>query len=161
MLLAAATALAVLLAPTVARAHPGGKDAKGCHYCRKACAMYGLKDDEYHCHNDGAGAPPPAAAPAPAPPAPAVAAPAPPPAPAPSATPAPASNGPALLSVASIPISEVYVDGRLVGRAPLADLPLAAGRHVVRLVSKRFGVEKTIEREVRPGERVTLRLALH
>ncbi len=34
-----------------ASAHPGRKEPNGCHYCRTNCAQYGLKQDEYHCHN--------------------------------------------------------------------------------------------------------------
>jgi hypothetical protein len=31
-------------------AHPGGIDKNGGHYCRKNCAKYGLKTNQYHCH---------------------------------------------------------------------------------------------------------------
>lgn len=31
-------------------AHPGGLDKNGGHYCRKNCAKYGLKTNQYHCH---------------------------------------------------------------------------------------------------------------
>jgi len=51
------------------------------------------------------------------------------PRPLPPAPPAP----PARVVVSSVPWAELYVDGRLVGNTPVADLRLQAGRHRLRL----------------------------
>lgn len=40
-------------------AHPGGKNAQGCHTCRTNCAKWGLSNGQYHCHGGGTGAAPP------------------------------------------------------------------------------------------------------
>lgn len=45
LLLAAATAL-----PVPVSASPGGLDQNGCHVCHTNCQAYGLRDEEYHCH---------------------------------------------------------------------------------------------------------------
>lgn len=41
-----------LFSPMLILAHPGGLDKLGCHTCKKNCSQYGLKDGEYHCHNN-------------------------------------------------------------------------------------------------------------
>ncbi|MDF1564660.1 MAG: thermonuclease family protein [Deltaproteobacteria bacterium] len=42
----------------LALAHPGGRDAEGCHTCRTKCEQYGLSAGERHCHGEGEAAPP-------------------------------------------------------------------------------------------------------
>lgn len=56
----------------------------------------------------------------------------PPTAPPPTPRPTPAAP-PARMVVSSVPWAELYVDGRLVGNTPVADLRLPAGRHRLRL----------------------------
>lgn len=41
-----------LSSPMLTSAHPGGLDKFGCHTCKNNCAQYGLRDGEYHCHNN-------------------------------------------------------------------------------------------------------------
>lgn len=35
-------------------AHPGNTDIRGCHTCRTNCSSWGLKNGEYHCHQQKA-----------------------------------------------------------------------------------------------------------
>lgn len=44
-------------------AHPGGRDANGCHVCRSNCAKHGLQTGEKHCHTAAAPKPAPASIP--------------------------------------------------------------------------------------------------
>ncbi|MET3508376.1 copper amine oxidase N-terminal domain-containing protein [Halalkalibacter oceani] len=43
----------LMMAPSLAGAHPGRTDANGGHTCRTNCAKWGLKTGEYHYHNGG------------------------------------------------------------------------------------------------------------
>ncbi len=87
-------------------------------------------------------------------PAPAAATPAPSP-PAPAQAPAPAATEAGRLSVNATPWGELYVDGRLIGNTPKANLPLAPGAHTIRIVRDGFEpYERTIL--VAPGETVRL-----
>jgi len=45
-----AIALLFSFMPIIANAHPGGKDANGCHVCRTNCEKWGLRYGERHCH---------------------------------------------------------------------------------------------------------------
>ena len=42
--------LFVLIFPLLAFAHPGGRDANGCHVCRTNCDKYGVLFNAKHCH---------------------------------------------------------------------------------------------------------------
>ena len=42
--------LFVLIFPLLAFAHPGGRDASGCHVCRTNCDKYGVLFNAKHCH---------------------------------------------------------------------------------------------------------------
>ena len=42
--------LFVLIFPLLAFAHPGGRDASGCHVCRTNCDKYGVPFNAKHCH---------------------------------------------------------------------------------------------------------------
>lgn len=44
--------LMVFILPFSALAHPGNTNASGCHTCKTNCHSWGLKDAEYHCHNE-------------------------------------------------------------------------------------------------------------
>ncbi|MEZ4239042.1 MAG: serine/threonine-protein kinase [Myxococcota bacterium] len=95
--------------------------------------------------------PQPAVRPAPAPaPAPAVR-PAPAPAPEPAPTPALAAEGrERWLTFSSVPLgADVYLDGELVGRTPLMDVPVTEGKHSVKMVS----AGETIVRDIEVGRR--------
>ena len=39
-----------LVIPAMAYAHPGGRDAEGCHICRSKCERYDVTPDVRHCH---------------------------------------------------------------------------------------------------------------
>lgn len=43
----------LLMTITPISAHSGRTDANGGHCCRTNCAKWGLRDGEYHYHNDG------------------------------------------------------------------------------------------------------------
>jgi serine/threonine-protein kinase len=76
------------------------------------------------------------------------------PTPPPSPTP-PRAAGVGLLQVGVRPWAEVSVDGRVIGTTPLDKIPLAAGRHVVRLRHPAYG---PVEKEVVVAEGQTARL---
>ncbi|MCM3760374.1 copper amine oxidase N-terminal domain-containing protein [Alkalihalobacillus oceani] len=57
--------LLLIIAPSLAGAHPGRTDTNGGHTCWTNCAKWGLKTGEYHYHNGGSSKPA-AASPAPA-----------------------------------------------------------------------------------------------
>lgn len=46
--------LCLVINPLSTYAHPGRTDIYGCHTCRTNCEKYGLRYNEYHCHNGGA-----------------------------------------------------------------------------------------------------------
>jgi competence protein ComEC len=54
--------IAVMLSATSVVAHPGRTDKDGGHTCRTNCEKWGLKEGEYHYHNDGS-TPAPSASP--------------------------------------------------------------------------------------------------
>ena len=97
-------------------------------------------------------------APAPAPGTAPVRTPAPTLAPAFTLPPVPAAGtdeGPGTLSLSSTPWGEVSIDGTPMGNTPQLSVPLAPGRHQIRLT--RDGYEPfTIEVQVRPGEAIRL-----
>lgn len=111
--------------------------------------------------------PPPAPPPQPAvapPPQPAAAPEAPPaPSPPPPAAPEPrrtkrtvAAGAPGTLRVNSMPWSQVYLDGQLLGNTPLQGVNVAPGTHSLRLVNPQFSMIKTRTVKLAPGEVVTL-----
>lgn len=40
----------ILIFPIFVWAHPGGRDANGCHVCRTNCEKYNVPQDVRHCH---------------------------------------------------------------------------------------------------------------
>jgi len=52
--------LGLILTAPLSFAHPGGRDAEGCHTCRTNCAKHGLQDNERHCHTGNESKPKPA-----------------------------------------------------------------------------------------------------
>src|SRR5581483_5591462 len=102
-------------------------------------------------------APPPIAAAQPAPAPPAASAPPAEPAPEPSEfPPEPIEHGKprpkkGSLSINAIPWANIFVDGRAVGPTPRLHLPLDAGRHHLKLVTKR-GDTRTRTVDVAPGK---------
>jgi len=74
-----------------------------------------------------------------------------------SREPAAEPRGAGLLHVVVRPWGEVTVDGKVVGTTPFPDLPLTAGRHVVRV---RHPAYQPLEREVTVQSEQTTRLAI-
>ena len=70
--------------------------------------------------------------------------------PAPLANNRPSIGAPGRLFVSATPWGDLYIDNRLIGHTPMADLPLAPGRHRVRIVRDGFRpFEQTID--IAPG----------
>ena len=44
--------LASVLTASLSLAHPGGRAADGCHFCRTNCAQWGEVAGERHCHEE-------------------------------------------------------------------------------------------------------------
>ncbi len=65
-----------------------------------------------------------------------------------------------LLSLNTVPWTEVYLGSRKLGDTPLIDVPLPAGTHVLRLVNAEKGVSSSIEVEIRPGQTTVKKLSL-
>jgi hypothetical protein len=68
---------------------------------------------------------------------------------------APSPPAAAFIIVRAIPQSDVYLDGRYLGRSPLARTPAPAGVHHVRLVPVAVGAgkpERTVTVTIAPGE---------
>lgn len=121
----------------------------------------------------GPAAPPPAPA-APPPPAaapavvatPEVVAPAPRPGARPLASKPPspradaAAAKPGTLSLDTDPWSQVFLGKKLLGDTPLLDVPVPAGRHVLRLVNAEHGIDTTVEVTITSDQRTVKRLAL-
>lgn len=59
------------------------------------------------------------------------------------------------LRINSRPWSQVFIDGRLIGNTPQMSVPIAAGRHTVRLENPELGMSKTVIVHVTAGEIVT------
>lgn len=62
----------------------------------------------------------------------------------------------ASLYINSRPWADVLVDGEPVGMTPIKSWSISPGLHTVRLVNPAYGMAKSIELEVTPGERITL-----
>lgn len=62
------------------------------------------------------------------------------------------------LSITSDPPAEVLVGGRRIGVTPLRDYSLQAGSHTIQLRDNRFGLNRSLTLNIRPGERVTKEL---
>ena len=78
----------------------------------------------------------------------------------PSPAPAPVASGTGYLRVNSRPWATVSVDGRVVGPTPQMRIEVPSGRHKLTLVNDEFGITKTLNVDVGPGETVTKVLTL-
>jgi len=61
------------------------------------------------------------------------------------------------------PWAEIYVDGELIGRTPILNHAVTAGRHSVRVVNKSLKIDFKVEKELLPtdfGNVVTLQYQL-
>ncbi|MDH5671676.1 MAG: protein kinase [Myxococcales bacterium] len=65
------------------------------------------------------------------------------------------ASGSGTLRVQTRPWSKVFVDGRLIGTTPQMAITVSAGRHTVTFRNPDFGLEKTIQVNVKNGEVVT------
>jgi hypothetical protein len=68
---------------------------------------------------------------------------------------APAPHAMGTLRVNSLPWSEVFVDGKLVGNTPQMGLPLPAGHHKIKLVNAPLEMTKVFSVEIAPGQVLT------
>lgn len=64
------------------------------------------------------------------------------------------------LTLETIPWTHVYVGKEELGYTPLVEVPLPAGRHLLRLVNPEERISKTVEVDVRPGQTTVKRLQL-
>ena len=65
------------------------------------------------------------------------------------------AGAPGVLRINSRPWSQVTLDGAPVGHTPLFDLRVSPGTHTLRLVNPEFGLTKTVQLKVAPGENIT------
>lgn len=77
-----------------------------------------------------------------------------------SATPTPAAAAPTgaengALSINSRPWSQVTIDGKVIGNTPQLSIPLAAGRHKVKLSNPELGIVKGFSVDITAGETAT------
>jgi serine/threonine-protein kinase len=56
------------------------------------------------------------------------------------------------LTLQTVPWSEIYLGSRKLGDSPLVEVPLPAGRHLLRLVNSEKNLEATITVEIRAGQ---------
>lgn len=64
------------------------------------------------------------------------------------------------LTLSATPWAEVYEGNRKLGDTPLVDFPMAAGRHVLRLVNSEAGVDRKVLVEIKPGQQTALKQKL-
>jgi hypothetical protein len=64
------------------------------------------------------------------------------------------------LSLDTTPWVEVFVNGRSLGETPLLNVPLPAGRNVLKLVNEAKGIHSAIEVEIEPGKTTLKKLNL-
>jgi serine/threonine protein kinase len=65
------------------------------------------------------------------------------------------ASGPGTLRVNSRPWAQVFVDGKLIGVTPQRSISLPAGTHTLQLVNDDFGIKRTVQVEIKPGEITT------
>ncbi len=92
-------------------------------------------------------------------PAPAAPAPNPPPAAPPAGTKAPAAQK-GKLTLSTTPWTRVSLGGRALGDTPLVEVPLPAGKHVLKLTNEDKGISRSIEVEIKAGQTTTKKLSL-
>lgn len=63
-----------------------------------------------------------------------------------------ASGGEGVLAVNTVPWSQVYVDGRLIGNTPRPKIPLSTGRHTLTLVRNDLDIKKNVTVVIKKGE---------
>ena len=61
-------------------------------------------------------------------------------------------DGTGLLSLNTLPWSQVYVDGESIGHTPVLEQPLSAGAHTIRLLNPELGLAKELQIQVKPGQ---------
>ena len=59
---------------------------------------------------------------------------------------------PAHLSINSMPWANIYIDGKLIGSTPISMHKLPAGSYKVQFKNPKFGIDKTIPVDLKPGE---------
>ena len=64
------------------------------------------------------------------------------------------------LTLSTTPWTRVTLNGRVLGDTPLVELPLPAGRHVLKLNNDEKGINRTIEVEIKAGQTTAKKLSL-
>ena len=70
------------------------------------------------------------------------------------------ARAPGRLSLDTDPWTRVWLGGKALGITPLIELPLAAGRHKLRLVNPAERIDTVVEVEIAPNTLVVKRLVL-
>ncbi|HKP60727.1 MAG TPA: PEGA domain-containing protein, partial [Polyangiales bacterium] len=60
-----------------------------------------------------------------------------------------------ILRINSLPWSQVYIDGQMVGYTPQRAISLAPGEHAVRLINPEFAMSKTLQVRIAKGQQIT------
>lgn len=67
-----------------------------------------------------------------------------------------------MVTVLVTPWADVYIDDKLLGRAPVKDLPLKVGKHRLRIVNPELDVNYEVVKEVEPtNEKVVFNYELN
>ncbi len=74
--------------------------------------------------------------------------------------PPPSGGGPGTLRVQTVPWSQVFVDGQLIGNTPQTNISLPAGSHRVTLVNPDFNIRENVNVTIEAGGVETLRRTL-
>lgn len=66
----------------------------------------------------------------------------------------------AYLNINAKPWADVYIDGKKVGTTPLAEVPVSAGTHAVRLFNPNLNKEETVKVELAPNQKKDINVSL-
>jgi len=64
----------------------------------------------------------------------------------------PQTHGKGLLSINTVPWARVIMDGREVGNTPILNMEVNAGKHKIKLLNEKFGIDEVIDIEVFPNK---------
>jgi serine/threonine-protein kinase len=64
------------------------------------------------------------------------------------------------LTLSTTPWTKVTLNGRVLGDTPLVEVPLPAGKHVLKLTNDDKGISRSVEVEIKPGQTTAKKLSL-
>ncbi|MFT3840520.1 MAG: serine/threonine-protein kinase [Myxococcaceae bacterium] len=64
------------------------------------------------------------------------------------------------LTLSTTPWTKVVLNGRVLGDTPLVEVPLPAGKHVLKLTNDEKNISRSIEVEIKPGQTTAKKLSL-